>query len=196
MAVVKKRVPSVMRKEQIIKAAISLIAEQGITGASMGRIAKIVGISEPAIYRHFGSRREILLAVLDSVSTRLIGIYSTEGDAIKRLKRTSEAFYNFVMTHPDEARVLFEFICSSPSEGLRKNVQQKILLIIGMARALLKEGVRQGTLKKNLDIDTRAWEIFSHGFTLNFASLLGFGDYLTKNKAMSIIDSILAQIRK
>lgn len=196
MAVIKKRLPSALRKEQIIKAAMNLIAEQGLAGASISRIAGIVDISEPAIYRHFGNRREILLALLDSVSMRLIRIYSPEGDAIKRLQCTSEAFYDFVMTHPKEARVLFEFVCSSPSEGLRDNVRQKMLLIIGMARDLLEEGVRHGTLKKNLDIDTRAWEIFSHGFTLNFASLLGFGDYLTKDKAMSIIDSILAQIKK
>jgi len=196
MALIKKRVPTAQRKEQIIRAAMSLIAEQGLAGASMGRIAEIVGISEPAIYRHFESRREILLAVLDGVSMRLIATYNPEGDAVKRIKRTSEAFYNFVMTHPEDARVLLEFVCSSPSEGLRDNVREKMLLIIGMARGLLEEGVRQGALKKNLDVNTKAWEIFSHGFTLNFASLLGFGDYLTKEKAMSIIDSIIVQIKK
>lgn len=196
MAIIKKRVPTAQRQEQIIRAATTLIAEQGLSGASMGRIAEIVGISEPAIYRHFGSRREILLAVLDGVSMRLITIYNPEGDAINRIKRTSVAFYNFVMTHPEDARVLLEFVCSSPLEGLRENVREKMLLIIGMARGLLDEGVRQGSLKKNLDIDTKAWEIFSHGFTLNFASLLGFGDYLTKEKAMSIIESIISQIKK
>jgi AcrR family transcriptional regulator len=191
-----KRIPSALRKEQIIGAAMSLISEQGLTGASMGRIAEIVGISEPAIYRHFGSRREILLAALDAVSARLISLYIPEGDAVTRLRRTSEAFYNFVMNHPEDSRVLFEFICASPSEDLRDTVQQKMLLIIAMARALIEEGVREGSLKKNLDIDTTAWEIFSHGFTLNFASLLGFSGQLTKNRAMSIIDTILERIRK
>lgn len=196
MALIKKRVPTAQRKEQIIRAAMSLIAEQGLAGASMGRIAEIVSISEPAIYRHFESRREILLAVLDGVSMRLIATYNPEGDAVKRIKRTAEAFYNFVMTHPEDARVLLEFVCSSPSEGLRDHVREKMLLIIGMARGLLEEGVRQGALKKNLDVNTKAWEIFSHGFTLNFASLLGFGDYLTREKAMSIIESIIVQIKK
>lgn len=196
MTIILKRIPSAQRKEQIINAAMTLIAEQGLAGASMGRIAEIVGISEPAIYRHFGSRREILLAVLDYVSMQLIRLYIPEGDAVTRLKRTSEAFYNFVMNHPEDSRVLFEFVCASPSEGLRENVQQKMLFILGMARTLLEEGVCQGALKENLDIDTKAWEIFSHAFTLNFASLLGFSDYLTKDKALSIIESILTQIKK
>ena len=196
MAIIVKRTSKAQRQEQIIKAAMTLIAEQGIAGASMGRIAEIVGISEPAIYRHFGNRREILLAVLDIVSMHMIGLYVPEGDAVTRLKRTSETFYNFVMTHPEDSRVLFEFVCASPSERLRDNVQQKMLMIIGMARAVLEEGVREGTLKKNLDIDAKAWEFFSHAFTLNFASLLGFSDYLTQDKALSIVESILAQIQK
>ena len=175
---------------------MTLISEQGLAGASMGRIAEIVGISEPAIYRHFGSRREILLSALDSVSVRLISLYVPEGDVITRLRRTSEAFYNFVMNHPEDSRVLFEFICASPTEDLRDIVQQKMLLIIAMARALVDEGVREGSLRKNLDIETTAWEIFSHGFTLNFASLLGFSGQLTKKRAMSIIDTILERIRK
>jgi AcrR family transcriptional regulator len=190
-----KRIPSARRKEQIIGAAMSLISEQGLAGASMGRIAEIVGISEPAIYRHFGCRREILLAALDAVSVRLISLYIPEGDVVTRLRRTSEAFYNFVMNHPEDSRVLFEFICASPAEDLRDTVQQKMLLIIAMARALIEEGVREGSLQKDLDIDTTAWEIFSHGFTLNFASLLGFSGQLTKNRAMSIIDTILERIR-
>ncbi|HOD14423.1 MAG TPA: TetR/AcrR family transcriptional regulator [Spirochaetota bacterium] len=196
MTLIKKRAPTALRKEQIIGAAMSLIAEQGLAGASMGRIAEIVGISEPAIYRHFGSRREILLAALDAVSVRLISLYVPQGDAVTRLRRTSEAFYNFVMDHPEDSRVLFEFICASPAEDLRDTVQQKMLLIISMARALIEEGVREGSLQKNLDIDTTAWEIFSHGFTLNFASLLGFSGQLTKKRAMSIIDVILERIRK
>jgi AcrR family transcriptional regulator len=196
MAVIKKRIPSAQRQEQIIDAAISLIAEKGLAGASMGRIAEIVGISEPAIYRHFASRRDILLAVLDDVSKRLIGLYVPEGDAVTRLRHTSETFYNFVMTHPDEARVFLEFVCASPSEDLRDTVRDRMLLIIGMCRALLDEGVCQGTFKKEIDIDTKAWEIFSHGFTLNFASLLGFSSQLTKKRAMNIIDSILEQLKK
>jgi AcrR family transcriptional regulator len=196
MATTKKRIPTAQRKKQIIGAAMTLISEQGLAGASMGRIAEIVGISEPAIYRHFASRREILLAALDNVSVRLISLYEPRGDVVTRLRRTSEAFYNFVMDHPEDSRVLFEFVCASPAEDLRDTVQQKMLLILAMAQSLLEEGVRQGSLKKNLDAETTAWEIFSHGFTLNFASLLGFSGRLTKKRAMSIIDSILAQIRK
>lgn len=195
MTTTRKRIPTAIRKEQIIGAAMTLISEQGLAGASMGRIAEIVGISEPAIYRHFGNRREILLATLDTVSARLISLYVPEGDAITRLRRTSESFYNFVMNHPEDSRVLFEFVCASPAEELRDTVQQKMLLIISMAQALIEEGIREGSLKSDLDSTTTAWEIFSHGFTLNFASLLGFSGQLTQERAMSIIDSILVKIR-
>lgn len=175
---------------------MTLIAEHGLAGASMGRIADAVGVSEPALYRHFENRRDMLLSVLNTVSSHLISLYIPEGDTITRFRRTSESFYSFVMDHPDDARVLFEFVCASPSEGLRENVQQTMLMILGMARAMLEEGIKQGELKADLETDTKAWEIFSLAFTLNFASLLSFSDYLPKEKAMSIIDSIITQIQK
>jgi len=192
----KKRIPSAQRKEQIINAAMTLIAEYGLSGATMGRIANIVGISEPAIYRHFKNRREILVAALDNVSMKLISLYVPEGDVVDRLRLTSESFYKFVMTHPEASKVLFEFVCASPAEDLRSNVQEKMLLIISLARGLLDEGVKSGAIKKGLDLDMKAWEIFSLGFTLNFASLLGFDKILTQEKAMNVIEDTLNNLIK
>lgn len=196
MATKTKRMPSAQRKEQIVNATLSLIAEDGLSNATINKIAHNVGISEPAIYRHFKNRKEILLATLDNISIQLISLYNPEGDAAERLRVTGKSFYNFVMNHPDSSKVLFEFVCASPSEGLRKNVQEKMLLIISLARGLLDEGVKTGVLKKDFDLDMKAWEIFSLGFTLNFASLLGFDNIITQKKAMNVIEDMLKNLLK
>ena len=41
------------RQKEIIGAAISLIAQNGIEGLTTKALAAAVGISEPALYRHF-----------------------------------------------------------------------------------------------------------------------------------------------
>ena len=51
---------------------ISLLSRYGLTGTTTARIARDVGISEPALYRHFLNKEEIILAALDSVSSNLI----------------------------------------------------------------------------------------------------------------------------
>ena len=53
------------RQEQIIKASIDLIDNNGIQGFTIKNLSKAIGISEPAIYRHFESKFEILATILE-----------------------------------------------------------------------------------------------------------------------------------
>ena len=56
------------RKAQIIQSAVGLMTEEGMAGATTARIAKQVGVTEPALYRHFKNKQAILLAALDDIS--------------------------------------------------------------------------------------------------------------------------------
>ena len=58
------------RQKEIIEAAIKLIAQGGIQKLTMSNIAKQIGFSEPAIYRHFQSKMDILLAILGQFKQR------------------------------------------------------------------------------------------------------------------------------
>ncbi len=52
------------RQKEIIEVSIKLIAEKGIQRLTIKNISKNLGITEPAIYRHFESKLDILLAIL------------------------------------------------------------------------------------------------------------------------------------
>ena len=54
------------RQQQIVNISIDLIAGQGIQNLTIKNISKEVGFSEPAIYRHFDSKYDIIMAMLDS----------------------------------------------------------------------------------------------------------------------------------
>ncbi len=58
------------RQKEIVEVAIKLIAEGGIQKLTMSNIAKQIGISEPAIYRHFQNKMDILLAMLGQFRQR------------------------------------------------------------------------------------------------------------------------------
>ena len=55
------------RQKQIIQASLDLIASSGIHGLTIKNISKEVGISEPAIYRHFESKTDILLGIISKI---------------------------------------------------------------------------------------------------------------------------------
>jgi AcrR family transcriptional regulator len=52
------------RQREIVDASIELIARNGIQELTIKNLSKLVGISEPAIYRHFEGKSEILAALL------------------------------------------------------------------------------------------------------------------------------------
>ena len=61
------------RKGEILDAAATIFAESGYTGGSMREIAKRVGVSEPALYRHFPSKEAIFLTMVRLGAGRLRG---------------------------------------------------------------------------------------------------------------------------
>ena len=65
-------------KEKIFEAAIDLFAERGYDGVSIRDIAAAVGIKESAIYRHYGSKDEILEKILQYPMAR-IGVVGPRG---------------------------------------------------------------------------------------------------------------------
>ena len=52
------------RQLQIIQESITLIAEKGIQGLTMKNLASAIGVSEPALYRHFKSKNDILSGII------------------------------------------------------------------------------------------------------------------------------------
>ncbi len=62
----------VARRQQILDTAALLFAEHGFHGASVNDIGAACGISGPAIYKHFGSKDEILAASLTQISAVLL----------------------------------------------------------------------------------------------------------------------------
>ena len=53
------------RQMQIIETAVKLIADEGIQNLTIKNLAKEIGISEPALYRHFANKLQILKNILN-----------------------------------------------------------------------------------------------------------------------------------
>ncbi len=59
------------RQQQIVETAIKLIADKGIQNLTTKNLAEEIGISEPAIYRHFSNKLEILKAVITNFQIKM-----------------------------------------------------------------------------------------------------------------------------
>jgi AcrR family transcriptional regulator len=62
--VVTERKSKEERREEILDAALPVFAEQGLHGASTEEIARRAGISQPYVFRLFGTKKELYLALV------------------------------------------------------------------------------------------------------------------------------------
>lgn len=62
----RKKNISKQRKQQILNAALKVFSEKGFAGATTAEIARTAGISEGTIYKYFGSKRELLMSLIDN----------------------------------------------------------------------------------------------------------------------------------
>jgi len=99
------------RQKQIIKVSINIISKKGLRELTMKNLSREIGISEPAIYRHYDSKQKILVAVLESFNhqNKLIdNNLILEGESsFEHLKRTITMILNRLNDNPAMSAVIF-----------------------------------------------------------------------------------------
>src|SRR6266849_3335368 len=65
MTQTKQRLSAEARRAAVLDTACRVFSKSSYRGATTAEIAREAGISEPSLYRHFGSKRDLYLACLD-----------------------------------------------------------------------------------------------------------------------------------
>lgn len=61
------------RRDEILEQAFELVREAGLTGLTMKKVAERVGVTEPALYRHFPTKQAILVGIAQRLTEKLLG---------------------------------------------------------------------------------------------------------------------------
>ncbi|HEY3439165.1 MAG TPA: TetR/AcrR family transcriptional regulator [Paludibaculum sp.] len=73
----RQRLSSVERRAAIVRTAIDLFAKRGFRGTTTRELALAVGVSEPVLYQHFATKRDLYTAIVD----QMVGERAAVGDA-------------------------------------------------------------------------------------------------------------------
>src|SRR5437660_9768664 len=65
MSATRPRLTAVERRQAVLDTACRVFSRTSYRGATTAEIAREAGISEPILYRHFGSKRDLYLACLE-----------------------------------------------------------------------------------------------------------------------------------
>ena len=133
-------------KEKILEASLRLFSEKGIRETTIKDIAKEVGITEGAIYRHFKSKEEIVLGLFSSYSeelyNRLISVVKEEAPYMERFYKAVETFLSFAFENPSAFKYLniFHYLRAEDIKGFDELPKDALL-------GLIEKGIEENFIK-------------------------------------------------
>jgi TetR/AcrR family transcriptional regulator len=144
--------PKLPRRQQILEAlALELENRPGVR-ITTARLAKVVGVSEAALYRHFPSKAKMFESLIEFAEESVFGlanrILAEEGDAVRRCKRILTMLLTFSDRNPGITRVLLGEALLGEHERLRVRVSQ----FFDRFETQLKQILREGELVSELGL--------------------------------------------
>jgi AcrR family transcriptional regulator len=195
-----RRLKGPERRAQVVQVTLEVIAERGIQATTLDRIAAAAGVTRAALFAHFVSKRDIMLAALDVLfeKIRAVHLSADNPDALERIREIGVE-HSRLLGSQREGFVfpLFEFMAAPPEEGLREELRARHLARMSEVAEIVKEGQAQGTIRADVDPYQVAWLMASRAWTEDVATLMGATgpDEWTEARSNSLLDLILDSIR-
>jgi AcrR family transcriptional regulator len=191
------RLPGAERKAQIVQATLRLVAEHGLAGASMSRIAEAVGISNAALYRHFDSREDILIAAHDVLIERVFTwLKSSEApDVVDRLREMGASHARMFSQDIEGFNApMFQFISWIPKDRVHDHVVKRRMEMLQWYADLIEEGKAQGSICAHIETDLVVAELFAWIWWEDLSYLEGLDTEATLRGSANMFTRLLARI--
>jgi AcrR family transcriptional regulator len=156
------------RREQVAKAALQTLVEVGVAGFTTKAIASRVGITDGTMFRHFGTKQDIVLAAMDRLGVEIEASLVSQVSALVDL----EAFFRhraaFVGGEASVGRLIFsDGLAHLAGEAGRERIREWRRTTLAYVRPRLMELHQQGQLQPHLDPASAA--VVVQGILLTFA---------------------------
>lgn len=150
------------RKQQIIKATIECITRFGYSNFSMQDVARVADVSKGIIHYYFLNKEDLMMTVLDNVSTEIENLLSSSEygqDVQVRLSNVIWMCANVVQTKREYYRINMDFWTQiDQKQKVREEVARHYAKFRNAIANIIQQGISQG--------------VFRQGDALQYASLI------------------------
>src|SRR5690348_1126470 len=165
--VVTERKTKEARREEILDAALGVFAEHGLHGASTEEIAKRAGISQPYVFRLFGTKKELYLAVVTRCFRQTLELFQRAAEGKRgeeALQAIGEAYREMLRTDRTHLRAQMQAYAAAEDPEIRAVVRAGYGDLVAYVRRV--SGADGPTI----------WQFFATGMMLNVLSSMHVDD--------------------
>jgi AcrR family transcriptional regulator len=182
-----KRLTAEARRQAVLDTACRVFSRSSYRGATTAEIAREAGISEPILYRHFGSKRDLYLACMDEAwgSFRAVCEEALAGDPSRSLGAIADAY----MVRGRKIRVIDLWIQgldeASEDKLIAAAVRKQIREVHDFFADVIRDGQEGGSIHADRDPVAEAWIFVAGGLLATIDGRLGglLGDDLQALRA-------------
>ena len=142
-----KKVP---RRQQILQALAHMLEASPGERITTARLAKEVGVSEAALYRHFPSKSKMFEGLIEfieeTIFTRVTTILKEEDQAIIRCEKILTLLLTFTERNPGITRILTGDALAGETDRLRTRVEQ----FFDRLETQLKQTLRDAEIREGI----------------------------------------------
>ncbi|MEU4995670.1 TetR/AcrR family transcriptional regulator [Streptomyces sp. NPDC021622] len=180
------------RRAGIIDAALVLFAESGYLNSSLAKIAAEADTSATVIAHHFGSKRRLLMAVLEAREERTVRTFGrlhpdSGGHDVRALFREVLALAEYNLTQPGLIQLCTRLSAEAgdPAHPAHAYFRERYERVVGSLASVLQRAVDKGQLKTGIDPDGVAREILavSDGLQVQWAIAEGRVEFVELYRA-------------
>jgi AcrR family transcriptional regulator len=171
------RLPANQRRAQLLDTAAEVFARRGYSGATTAELAEAAGVSEPIIYRHFKSKKDLFIALVEQTGQETIQAW--EG----RLGQThgaGERLAALIRANPmlvDPGRLRYRVIIAAMTETSESEVRGALSAHMDGLHAFITREVRRAqeasVVSKRFSPELTAWVLVQ--VALGFGTLTALG---------------------
>lgn len=169
------RLPAAERRRALVDAALRVFSEGSYAGATTAQIAREACVSEPILYRHFASKRELYFACLDRAWIRIreriekeidelgpeVGWRAVGPATMREMKVVLPSLWMQAITEAGE------------DPEIRRHVRGHMRQVHDFFADVLRRVQEQGGIHPDRDPDTEAWVFIAGSLLVSVADRLG-----------------------
>jgi AcrR family transcriptional regulator len=152
-----KHLPADERRAATVEAVVQLAAEHNPSDITTTAIARHMGLTQGALFKHFPTKEAILEAVMGWVAERLLARVDAAAAQAASPQAALEAMFmahvGFVSEHPGVPRMLFGELQRAGDSVPKRMVQTLIRRYGKRLKAVIEQGKDAGELSPALDSD-------------------------------------------
>jgi len=163
------RMAAAGRRAQLLETAARVFVEGSYRGTTTAEIARAAGISEPIIYRHFASKRDLYLATLEYVWEKARtgweqAVAASPDDACAAVEAIGKGHFSVRSAKLQLAELWVQALGeASEDPELRKAVRKHMREVHDFVADLIRDGQAAGVIVAERDADAEAWIMLAGG---------------------------------